>query len=576
MRLICPSSLLERRPDVAQAERELASQMAQIGVAKAAFFPSVRLTASGGLLSGDLANLFEWESRTWSLAPTINVPIFEGGRNKANLERARAAYEESVAQYRQRVLVAFKEVEDSLAGLRYLDDEAKARRQAAEAATRATRLSAERYRAGSINFLEVVDSENVRLVNELAHIRAVNDQRIATVRLIKALGGGWNDMKLRTSNSELRTDAAGFIPKAVAAAALAAVLTLALTGCGGKSNADAPPPEPVMEVVIEKPAVAPVEDILSAVGTIEANERVVIKPETPGLIESINFTEGQRVKKGERLFELDSRREIATAAQAEAEEKLAQASIARARTLAGTKAISLQELDQLESQVAVKAATRQVEQVQLSKRAIAAPFDGVLGPRLVSPGQYVMTGTSLVTLVNDTQVKVRFRIPERQLALVRLGQEGRLRIAAYPDRVFTGAIDLISPEVDEATRTVELRLIAPNPNALLKPGMFAKVELIAGTRPQAVVIPEGGLGGVAGPFFHLCRPGRPRAVKAGQAGSAAARQSRSARGTVPRPADCRDRHPEASGRDEDRRRQSPAPSTQARNKFNSQILILEL
>lgn len=186
-----PSSLLERRPDVAQAERELASQMAQIGVAKAAFFPSVRLTASGGLLSGDLANLFEWESRTWSLAPTINVPIFEGGRNKANLERARAAYEESVAQYRQRVLVAFKEVEDSLAGLRYLDDEAKARRQAAEAATRATRLSAERYRAGSINFLEVVDSENVRLVNELAHIRAVNDQRIATVRLIKALGGGW-------------------------------------------------------------------------------------------------------------------------------------------------------------------------------------------------------------------------------------------------------------------------------------------------------------------------------------------------------------------------------------------------
>lgn len=300
-------------------------------------------------------------------------------------------------------------------------------------------------------------------------------------------------MKLRTSNSELRTDAAGFIPKAVAAAALAAVLTLALTGCGGKSNADAPPPEPVMEVVIEKPAVAPVEDILSAVGTIEANERVVIKPETPGLIESINFTEGQRVKKGERLFELDSRREIATAAQAEAEEKLAQASIARARTLAGTKAISLQELDQLESQVAVKAATRQVEQVQLSKRAIAAPFDGVLGPRLVSPGQYVMTGTSLVTLVNDTQVKVRFRIPERQLALVRLGQEGRLRIAAYPDRVFTGAIDLISPEVDEATRTVELRLIAPNPDALLKPGMFAKVELIAGTRPQAVVIPEGAL-----------------------------------------------------------------------------------
>jgi multidrug efflux system outer membrane protein len=186
-----PSALLERRPDVAQAERELASRLAQIGVAKAAFFPSVRLTAQGGYLSGELSDLFLWDSRTWSIGPAISLPLFQGGRNKAGLERARAAYEEGVALYRQRLLVAFREVEDSLAALAFLKNEAQARTAAARAATQAARVSFERYRAGAVNFLEVVDSENVRLVNELARVRLVNDQLLATVRLIKALGGGW-------------------------------------------------------------------------------------------------------------------------------------------------------------------------------------------------------------------------------------------------------------------------------------------------------------------------------------------------------------------------------------------------
>lgn len=186
-----PSTLLERRPDVAQAERELASRLAQIGVAKAAFFPSVYLTAGGGFLSGEVSDLFLWDSRTWSIGPGLTVPLFLGGRNKAGLERARASYEEAVAQYRQRVLTAFKEVEDSLASLQFLRQEAEARKRAAEAATQAARLSLDRYRAGAVNFLEVVDSERARLLNEVAHVRINNDQLMATVRLIKALGGGW-------------------------------------------------------------------------------------------------------------------------------------------------------------------------------------------------------------------------------------------------------------------------------------------------------------------------------------------------------------------------------------------------
>jgi multidrug efflux system outer membrane protein len=186
-----PSTLLERRPDVAEAERLLAARLAEIGVAKAAFFPVVRLTAAGGLLSGDIEDLFEWDSRTWAIGPGIDFPIFAGGRNRAGLERARAVYEESVALYRQQILVAFREVEDNLAALRFLEREVEARKVAALSATAAARQAFERYRAGAVNFLDVVDAEQARLSSLLAEERALRQQRLALVRLLKALGGGW-------------------------------------------------------------------------------------------------------------------------------------------------------------------------------------------------------------------------------------------------------------------------------------------------------------------------------------------------------------------------------------------------
>lgn len=194
-----PSSLLERRPDVAEAERQMAARNAEIGVAKTAFFPSIRLTGSGGLQSGAIEELFTWDSRAWSIGPTINVPIFQGGRGGANLVRARAAYEESVAVYRQRVLVAFRDVDDSLAALQFLSDQASARQRAATSATSAAQLALERYTAGAVNFLEVVDAEGARLINEVARIRIANEQLLATVRLVKALGGGWEQTN---SNNE--------------------------------------------------------------------------------------------------------------------------------------------------------------------------------------------------------------------------------------------------------------------------------------------------------------------------------------------------------------------------------------
>lgn len=274
----------------------------------------------------------------------------------------------------------------------------------------------------------------------------------------------------------------------LAGATLSLLLLTLAPGCG--PGGGGPPAEQAISVKIEKPTLETVEETVSAVGSVEANERVELQPETPGLIDAIHFAEGSRARPGDRLFTLNARKEAAAVAQAQAEASLARSSLERARQLAGTKAISQQELDQLASQLAVREAMTQVDQERLADREILAPFEGVLGPRLVSLGQYVNAGTPLAVLVDDSKVKVRFRIPERQLALVRVGQTGRLQVNAYPDRVFTGTVDLINPELDESTRTAEIRLIAENPDGLLRPGLFARVDLVVGRREQAIVLPE--------------------------------------------------------------------------------------
>jgi multidrug efflux system outer membrane protein len=195
-----PADLLERRPDVADAERQLASANARIGVAKAAFFPVVRLTGSGGFVSGDIESLFNWESRVWSLGPSISLPIFAGGRNIANLNRSRAVYEEAVAKYRQRVLVAFGDVENSLSGVQFLAVQSAAQDRAVASAQRATELAAERYRAGIVSFLDVVDANRGTLSAQRSQAQLAGQRLIASVQLIKALGGGWNEASLSVAS----------------------------------------------------------------------------------------------------------------------------------------------------------------------------------------------------------------------------------------------------------------------------------------------------------------------------------------------------------------------------------------
>jgi multidrug efflux system outer membrane protein len=198
-----PADLLERRPDVADAERQLAAANARIGVAKAAFFPVLRLTGSGGYVSGDIDNLFNWESRVWSIGPSLSLPIFAGGRNRANFKRSQSAFEEVVAKYRQRILVAFGEVENSLAGIHHLSTQAAAQDRAVASARRAAELATDRYRAGLVSYLEVVDANRATLQTERASAQLAGQRLIAAIQLIKALGGGWSedDLYARSATS---------------------------------------------------------------------------------------------------------------------------------------------------------------------------------------------------------------------------------------------------------------------------------------------------------------------------------------------------------------------------------------
>lgn len=187
-----PSDLLERRSDVAQAERRLAAANAQIGVAKAWFFPSIKLIGNGGFLSGELSSLFVTESQKWGIGPSVSLPLFSGGRGRANLEAVRAAHDEALALYRQSVLTAFADVENQLAALRNLSAQFASQTKARAAAMDAVNFAMKRYEAGSSPYLEVIDASRSALAAKRALDQIRGQRLIATVALVKALGGGWN------------------------------------------------------------------------------------------------------------------------------------------------------------------------------------------------------------------------------------------------------------------------------------------------------------------------------------------------------------------------------------------------
>jgi len=187
-----PSELLERRPDVAAAERRAAAANAQIGVAKAAYFPSLTLSASGGFRSANAADLFTAPSRFWSIGPALAQSVFDAGLRRAQTEQAIAAYDATVAEYRQAVLAGFQEVEDNLAALRILEEEAKVQDEAVRAARESVMLTTNQYKAGIVSYINVVTVQTTQLSNERTAVGILGRRLVAAATLVKALGGGWD------------------------------------------------------------------------------------------------------------------------------------------------------------------------------------------------------------------------------------------------------------------------------------------------------------------------------------------------------------------------------------------------
>ena len=211
-----PSELLERRADIAAAERRTAAANAQIGFAKSAYYPTLTLSAAGGTEGSTIGNWVAWPSRFFALGPTLLETLYDAGLRHATTDQARAAYEANVAAYRQSVLTAFQEVEDNLAALCILEEESAKQQQAVESAERSTALSLNRYKGGLVTYFEVITAQSIALSDEVTAVNILTRRMNSSVLLIKALGGGWNASSLPSFASKapsqvpaMRSDDAG-------------------------------------------------------------------------------------------------------------------------------------------------------------------------------------------------------------------------------------------------------------------------------------------------------------------------------------------------------------------------------
>ena len=231
-------------------------------------------------------------------------------------------------------------------------------------------------------------------------------------------------------------------------------------------------------------------DAVTAVGTLLANESVMIRPEIDGRIEAVHFQEGQLVRKGDRLVSLDAAEVEAQLTSAIAAANLNRSRLKRSEELFEKKFISAQALDEARENLNQTNAREAEVRARLAKTEIRAPFEGVTGLRQVSPGAYVKAGQDIARLEGIGTLKLDFRVPEAYLRQIRSGQSVTVTVDAYAGESFSGTIYAIEPSVDEATRTVLLRARLPNPGVRLKPGMFARVSLVLAQRENALVVPE--------------------------------------------------------------------------------------
>ena len=269
-----------------------------------------------------------------------------------------------------------------------------------------------------------------------------------------------------------------------------AVTAPGVSAAGKKADGAAPGNGKAVTVEVAKVTGAKLQDEINAAGAIQSNQSVMLRPEVAGRITRLNFADGQTVKQGQVLVVLDAAVNQAEVQQARAELSIAKANFKRNAELAQQKFIAERVKEESAVNVQVLEARLALAQARLSKFEIKAPFSGTVGIRNVSVGDYVKDGADLVNLEDISSVKVDFRVPEKFIDRVQKGQAIELLIDALPGKEFRAQVDAIDPQIDSSGRSALLRGRVANPEARLKPGMFARVRLILEERENAMVIPE--------------------------------------------------------------------------------------
>ena len=265
---------------------------------------------------------------------------------------------------------------------------------------------------------------------------------------------------------------------------------LVFAAATASAQGNARPPTPVEVAETRTSAMA---SRLIAVGSLRSNESVIIRSEIAGRIKSINFDEGQPIERGQLLLTLDDSIPAAEVTRAEAQLRLAERNMERTAELYAKKIATPQARDEGQSKAQIAAADLALAQARLEKTRIMAPFAGIMGLRKVSLGDFIAIGQDIAGLENIDPIKVDFRIPEKFLATIKNQQLIKVQVDAYAGREFNGKVFAIDPRIDAAGRSIIVRAVLPNGERLLRPGLFARVNLVFDEKPNALTVPEGAI-----------------------------------------------------------------------------------
>lgn len=267
-------------------------------------------------------------------------------------------------------------------------------------------------------------------------------------------------------------------------------LTLAALFSGQALAQGEPPGGPKIMVETVRAATTTFHSTLNAVGTLLAEESAELRTEVPGQILGIHFEEGQRVEKGAKLFSIEATVLEADVNEARANAQRSQSAYERAKQLYAKKLISAADYDAAKANNNVDTARLLSSEARLIKTVIRAPFGGFTGLRKINVGDYATVGQALIDLVRLDPLRVDFSVPETMLAKLRVGQAIAVSVAAYPEQIFGGTVIAIAPRADVAGHSIQVRASLPNADLLLRPGLFAEVEIALDSRPDAIVVPE--------------------------------------------------------------------------------------